>query len=109
MFGLTLPARVMEVHDGDTVVVEIKRTLRIRLLDCWAAELRDDGGPEAKQHLESLIDGREVVLQIQIEPDGRFGDQMSFNRVLGRLLIDGRDVSELMVEAGHATKERSDD
>ena len=47
MFGLTLPGNVLDVHDGDTVTVEVKRTLRIRLLDCWAPELRDAGGLEA--------------------------------------------------------------
>lgn len=106
MFGLTLPARVIDVTDGDTVVVEVRRSLRIRLLDCWAQETFTEEGLRARRALEKLIDGKEVTLEIQIEPDGRFGDQMSFNRILGRLKIDGRDVSELMCESGHATKER---
>ena len=108
MFGLIMPGRVMEITDGDTVVVEIKRLVRVRLLDCWAPELRTADGLEAARHLAKLIDGKDVTVQIDLSPDGRFGDKMSFNRVLGRLLIDGRDVSELMVESGHATKERSE-
>jgi endonuclease YncB( thermonuclease family) len=106
MFGLTLPGNVLDVHDGDTVTVEVRRTLRIRLLDCWAPELRDAGGLEAKRYLETLIEGKDVTLQIDLEADGRFGDKMSFGRVLGRILVDGKDVSELMIEAGFATKER---
>jgi endonuclease YncB( thermonuclease family) len=106
MFGLSLPCRVIDVTDGDTVVCEIKRTIRIRLVDCWAPELRDEGGIEAKRFLEKLVDGKDVTLQIELEPDGRFGDRMTFGRILGRVLIDGKDASELMVDAGHATKKR---
>lgn len=104
--GLILPARVIEVTDGDTVVVEFRRELRIRLLDCWAPEPCTQEGLDAKNHLQRLIDGKEVTVEIPIEPDGRFGDKMSFNRILGRLVIDGQDVSELMVQEGHATQER---
>lgn len=106
MFGLTLPARVVDVTDGDTVVIEVRRQIRVRLEDCWAPELRHAGGIEAKRFLEKLIDGKDVAVQVGLEPDGRFGDKMTFGRVVGRIAIDGKDVSELMIEAGHATKER---
>lgn len=112
MFGVTLPARVVGVTDGDTIEVEVSRRLRIRLLDCWAPETRTTDPEEkqrgfaAKEFLHDLIHGKDVSVQIDIEPDERFGDQMSFGRVLARVYLDGMDVSKAVVEAGHATSER---
>lgn len=112
MFGVTLPAKVVGVIDGDTIEVDVSRRLRIRLLDCWAPECRTtdpeekERGFAAKEFLHELIHGQEVTVQIDLEPDERFGDQMSFGRVLAHVYLDGMDVSQAVVAAGHATKDR---
>jgi len=97
---------VIRVIDGDTVDVEIRRVLRVRLLDCWAPESRTRDleekkrGLASKAHLKKLIDGKDAVLHIPGNVD--FKKVLTFNRLLGRLWVDGNDVSESQVKAGHA-------
>ena len=38
--GLTAQCKVLDVYDGDTVTVEVRTIARVRLLDCWAPEVR---------------------------------------------------------------------
>lgn len=112
--GLRIPARVTEVIDGDTIEIEVRRKMRIRLLDCWAPETRTTDqvekqrGQAAAEYLTAEANGEIVVVEIPIEAGERFGEAMSFDRVLGRVFrqSDGQDLGELMVEAGHATREK---
>jgi endonuclease YncB( thermonuclease family) len=114
MFGLTFPATVTRVIDGDTVEVEIKRKIRIRLLDCWAPETRTTNlvekakGIKSKKNLQKEAEGQPVSVSVPIEAGGKFGDAMTFGRVLGHIVRsnDGVDLSVLQVESGYATKER---
>jgi len=114
MFGLTFPAKITRVIDGDTVEVEIKRTLRIRLLDCWAPETRTTDlvekakGIKSKKNLQKEAQGQDVSVSVPIDAEGKFGDAMSFGRVLGHIVrdSDGVDLSTLQVVSGFATKER---
>jgi endonuclease YncB( thermonuclease family) len=100
---LVLPCRVISVHDGDTLRAEVTLRADIRLLDCWAPELREAGGAESRAKLTELANGRSGLLTI---PLGDYlGDSLTFGRVLGRIEIGGRDVSDEMVASGHA-KER---
>lgn len=99
---LVLPCRVVSVHDGDTLTAEVTLRANIRLLDCWAPELRDVGGVESRAKLTELASGKTGLLTIPLGND--VGDSLTFSRVLGRIEIDGRDVSKQMVESGRATK-----
>lgn len=112
-FGFVLPAKVVGVIDGDTIEIDVRRRIRVRLLDCWAPETRTTDAEErqrgiaAKEFLHNLIGGKDVSVEIELEPDGKFGDQMTFGRILGRVYLEDEiDVSKIMVESGHATKER---
>lgn len=112
--GWVTPAQVVRVYDGDTVVVEVTKRFHVRLLDCWAAEIRTRDQDEkarglaARDYLRGLIDGREVLLEVPA--DGlEIGKSFSFGRVLGRIYLDGRDVARQVVEAGHATKTKQGD
>lgn len=96
--------RVVRVIDGDTLEAEVSRRLRVRLLDCWAPELREPGGHEAQSFLAGLVAGQTVTLQVPTEHELQAA--FSFGRVLGRIWIGGNDVSRLMIEAGHATREK---
>jgi len=108
--GWTTTARVVYVVDGDTVDVEIRRRLRIRLLDCWAPESRTTDQEEkvrglaAKKFLKELIQNKQVVLHIPTNGSEDIKDILTLNRVLGKLYLDDEDVSETMVANGYATK-----
>ncbi len=102
--GWTTLAKVVRVIDGDTVDVVISKRVRIRLEDCWAPERRNPGGAESTAHLRMLVDGKDVTLHIPGDDDIR--RLITFGRFVGRLYVDGQDVSRLQVEAGHATESR---
>ena len=120
--GWTTVGEVVAVPDGDTVYVEIRRRVRVRLLGCWAAESRRDPriksdidrdaaklrGIAAKEHLTRIALGKRCVLMIPTQTDGDettsdVGDVFSLSRALGRVWVDGQDLSELQVERGYAT------
>ncbi len=121
--GITTDCKVVRVVDGDTVDIEITRTLRIRLLDCWAPETRSSDpnekakGYDSKKYLHNLLNekfyndlaarkSKQVTLFIPADEKGEIKDNFTFSRVLGRLFVDGQDVSELMVKAGKATEKK---
>lgn len=60
-----IPARVLQVHDGDTLEVVVT----VRLADCNARELTQPGGVEARDNLRTLLPtGTRVVLSA-LAPD----------------------------------------
>lgn len=106
--GWSTPCRVVNVVDGDTVDVEVRRVIRVRLIDCWASETRTKDQAEkqrgiaAKEHLRAVSEGRAATLFI---PGGEtFKDQLTLDRVLGHVWVDGEDLSELQVKGGFASK-----
>lgn len=117
----TTPATVTRVIDGDTIEVEIRQTVRIRMLDCWAPESKIDGrlpaaerdaakraGLASKAHLTLIAQGQHVIVQIPTDPDGNFAQSLTLGRVLGHVWLknDTQSLSEKQVAAGFATKER---
>lgn len=116
-FGIIFPGKVVNVVDGDTVDVEIRRVIRIRMLDCWAPESRTRDlaekkeGLAAKDALTKVISGRNVIVQVPIDRDAKFGESMSMGRVLARIIDEenNTDYSKYMVTNGFATKEKEDD
>ena len=121
--GWTTRGIISRVIDGDTVEVTIKRTIRVRLQDCWAAEKRLDPslppidreaaklrGIAAAEHLRRIAEGHECTLHVPTHPaDGEtqdIGDSFSMGRAVGRVWVDRQDLSELQVERGYATREK---
>lgn len=114
--GWTTNCRVVGVVDGDTVDVEVTRTIRVRLLDCWSPESRTTNAAEkklglaAKEHLRAAADGCDATLFVPASPDGEVKDQTTLGRVLGHVWLvrsdgtTGESLSEMQVKAGHATK-----
>lgn len=113
----TTKAVVSEVHDGDTLTVEITRKIRVRLLDAWAPEVKADNRlPESKraaekaagiasrENLKALALGKEVVLQVPTDEDLLKATTMG--RVLGTVWLEGsnKSLNQLQVEGGFATK-----
>lgn len=103
--GYTVVGKVERVVDGDTLEVVITKKLKVRLLDCWAPEMKEAGGPESKAFMQNLVEGREVYLLIPGDEE-EFGN-FTFGRVLGRVLLKTEsgivDVSKESVGAGHST------
>ena len=106
--GWTTQAKVVGVHDGDTITVDVTRRIRVRLLDCWAPEVRTRNlaekvaGIAAQNHLRTLLPiGAEVRLHVPTDSND-IGDWMTLSRVLGRVWLRGVDVAEEMVQAGLA-------
>ena len=115
----TTKAVVTNVVDGDTVDVEIRRTIRVRLIDCWAPETHMDdrlpkeqqadekkAGLKSKEALKELCLGESVVVQIPTSENLMKATTMS--RALGNVWLEGDDesLSEKQVKSGNATREK---
>jgi endonuclease YncB( thermonuclease family) len=103
--SITLPCTVVEVTDGDTVVVQLRLVTSVRLKDCWAQEL-GSGGEPAKRRLTKLAEGKDATLSIDLTDARRLGDVFSFGRVVGTLWIDGNCVNRQLVKEGLASKSK---
>ena len=104
--AIAVPCRVIEVVDGDTVTVEVTLRMRVRLKDCWAPELREEGGPESRDHMRRLALDQDAVLLVDLEGARRLDDVFTFGRIVGSIYVDGKDASQQQIEAGHAFERR---
>lgn len=114
----TTTGTVTKIIDGDTVDIEVKRVIRVRLLDCWAPESKIDSrispekqqaekaaGLKAKQDLATLALNKPVILSVPTDPSGDLMKSTSMGRVLGRVWLSGdtKSLSEHQIESGNAT------
>lgn len=94
-------AKVVKVHDGDTVTLRIPERdfdFPLRLLDIDAPELHQEHGHESRDWLRSWVEGREVEVKIN------FHNRVDkYGRLLGHLFVDGMNVNEILVIRGYAT------
>ena len=115
--NITTTAVVKQVYDGDTVVVVFQKEARIRMLDCWASEIRTsdpeekEKGIKAKEYLSSIVkEGDEVLVEIPMT--NKLQSSFTFGRILAYLWKDVNgdgdmeNLSTTMVESGHATQEK---
>lgn len=108
--GISARCFCTNVIDGDTLDIELRIPLRIRLLDCWAPESRTKNldekkdGIASKESLRRLAQGKHGHVFVPTMNALSVGDVLTLGRVLGRVWIDGRDkdVSQQQVESGHA-------
>lgn len=111
---LVIPCEVVEVYDGDTVTVRLTIDVRVRLLDCWAPEVRTTDDVEkaygiySRETLCNLIGGRKCLLTVPLNGADRLDDVFTFGRLLGRLrdIESGLDASEEMHRMGAAMRGR---
>ena len=112
--GLTLPARITSVIDGDTVRGEARVAFTLRLCgdgekQCWAPELKEPGGQESKQNLAREATGKDGTLHIPMADDiDNISALFSLGRVLGDFWIDGNgeSLSQHQVRSGHAASRK---
>jgi endonuclease YncB( thermonuclease family) len=92
----TLNGRVVSIADGDTVTVLDSNDTqhRIRLEGIDAPESHQAFGEQSRQSLAEMISGKEVTVSYQKT------DQ--YGRLVGKILLDGRDINLEQVRAGMA-------
>ncbi len=90
---------VARVIDGDTVVVESAgNSLRVRLADIDTPETKQPYGPEAKDALSDMADGKGVVVT--------YTRRDRYGRILGTVWVAGVNVNERLVRSGYAWRYR---
>lgn len=86
---------VRHVIDGDGLCVGPAgmpdRWIEIRLGDFYAPELREQGGPAARDRLKALTRGRRI---------GCVADHRSYDRIVAICTIGGRSIGTLLREQG---------
>jgi endonuclease YncB( thermonuclease family) len=88
-------ARVVSVHDGDTLTVLIEqRQMKVRLTEIDAPELGQPFGTRSKQSLSELCFGKTAALDVR----GR--DR--YKRALARVTCAGTDANAEQVRRGYA-------
>ena len=93
-------AKVEKVHDGDTIRVSCSFrdfTFPIRMANIMAAELNEEHGVEARNHLANMILGAQV--EILIDKKNRVG---KYGRLIGKVIHKGFDMGEQMKSDGFA-------
>ena len=89
------PARVVSVHDGDTLTVLVdRRQVKVRLTDIDAPELGQPFGKNSKQSLSDLCFGKLATLDVR----GR--DR--YKRTIAQVTCEGRDANAGQVRRGYA-------
>jgi endonuclease YncB( thermonuclease family) len=109
--GITARCQIANVIDGDTLDVELRIPMRIRLLDCWAPESRTLNAEEkvkglaAKEHLKELVRIGYGQVFIPTAAAHSIKDVMTLDRLLGKVWMDGQpiDLSAQQVANGHAS------
>ncbi len=82
--GITVSVTATEVDDGDTITVELKRTLRVRLLNFSKPESNTLEGQQETNKLKDKISiGDSLYLFLPAFKPEQLLDNTSFNRVLG--------------------------
>ncbi len=93
--GQNFSGPVVYVGDGDSLCVALgpspAQWAEVRLADFYAPELHDAGGPEAKDTLSRLVEGRSVEC---------VAEHRSYDRVVAVCRLQRRSVGELMRAAG---------
>jgi|TARA_A200000159_G_scaffold163951_1_gene191884 micrococcal nuclease len=107
--------KVLRIVDGDTVDIDIdlgfgiwmhRERVRIMGIDTPESRTRDKVektfGLASKARLKDMLPiGSIQILKTEIDRSGE-DKKGKFGRILGDFLIDGRRVTEILVEEGHA-------
>ncbi len=102
-YVFTMPGVVDRVIDGDSVVVHVgimpgieMHGIHVRMQGINAPELRNAGGPAARDYLMSLLLEGSAITLVSSQED-------KYGRLLARIVLaDGSDVSSLMLSSGNA-------
>ncbi len=111
--GYTTEATVVRVVDGDTVEVEIRRRFIIRLTDdqrtpYWNVEEKTtELGKQAICFLNKILYwGKKVKVFIPTNNPENLMDFNSFSRIVGKIWVDSRRVTDIMDEEGYSNRSK---
>lgn len=93
-------ARVVKVHDGDTITLRWRERdfdFPLRLLNINAPELKEQGGEESQSWLEKRVLGEEVM--IKVNPKQRVE---KWGRLLGDVISRGINIGDESVSSGQS-------
>jgi len=92
----SLNGKVVAVADGDTITVLTadKKQERIRFQGIDAPEKAQAFGSVSKEHLASLVFGKQVSVE--------YAKRDKYGRIVGKVLIDGKDINIEQLKAGLA-------
>lgn len=86
---------VVKVADGDSFVIKsYGQKIRVRMYGIDAPELKQQYGKEAKKHLENLILGKRVELDILYED--------RYSRKIARVYYKDKEINLEMLRSGNA-------
>jgi micrococcal nuclease len=107
--------KILRILDGDTVDVDLdlgfkvvlsKERVRIAGIDTPESRTRDleekKFGLASKERLKQLL-GKTAVVRT-MKPDSK----EKFGRILGDFIVDGKSVSEILIEEGYAVPYQGD-
>jgi len=114
---------VIDIHDGDTLTVEVTRQITVRLKDCWAPEtgMRNgnrrithderERGQQSRDELERLLNecGGVVTLFVPTTKDRSSIDAelaLTFGRVVGEIWDEDLNIGDELVRRGFATAKK---
>ena len=111
--GVVVDGSIVRAIDGDTLELEFVRRVRVRLVDCWAAESRTSDGDEKRVGLEAKefatrYEGSKCRLVVRTDGDEDIGDGLTFGRVVGDVFVNGESVAAAIVAAGHAFRTKQE-
>ncbi len=91
----TLSGKVVKVTDGDTITILKDNTQhRIRLQGIDAPERKQAFGNASRKHLAYLVAGKEVTV--------KWVKRDRYRRIVGFVLVDGKDINLVQLKAGMA-------
>ena len=97
LVGRTVPGTIVGVADGDTVRVRldgVRRVVRVRLEGIDAPETGEPFSSQARTAARVLMFDRKVQVKAT--------DVDSYNRLVARVIVDGKDSSIHLLQAGLA-------
>lgn len=91
-----LKGNVIYIYDGDTIEIKTDagKEYKIRLSGIDAPEYDQKYGKESGEYLTLLVNGKDVCIKV-------YGTD-KYNRILGTIFYNEKDINYKMIEAGYA-------
>jgi hypothetical protein len=75
--GQTIKATVVSVTDGDTIKVRVGNELQtVRIIGYDSPELNQNFGDKAFLYIKTLLEGREVILESDVQATDKYGRRL---------------------------------
>lgn len=103
-------ALVLDVHDGDTITVDVDLGFRIhhqmelRFLGINAPELKTPEGVAARDYLLTKVKPGDTVRIVTVATPSKDDKREKYGRYLATIYVGDLDVNEDMVKSGHAVR-----